>query len=67
MKQNEIKVIGYKANYRDWTDVEKKPFGAHKYVWLNGDRKGVELKGILTSYTIFYKCGEKKFKVDYEV
>ena len=67
MRKEEIKVVGYKARYRDWKPSEKKPFGMHKFVALNGDRKAIELKGIMIGYTIFYKCGDKKFEVNYEV
>ena len=67
MPQGEIKIVGYEAKYRDWTDSEKKPFGAHKYVTLNGDRKGIELKGVMVSYRMFYECDGKKFSVNYEV
>ncbi len=62
-----LKVVGYEARFRDFNENEKKPFGMHKYVSLNGDRKAIELKGVMTSYSIFYKLGTKKFSVDYEV
>jgi len=62
-KIGEIHPIGFEGKYRDWTDYEKRPFGAHRYVILNGDRKGIELKGIFIGSSVYYALKEKGNKV----
>ena len=63
-----IRIVGSEGKYREWTDEEKKPFGAHKYVTLNGDRKAIELKGIMVGTSVFYETTKgKKFVITNEM
>ena len=54
LKIGDIRPFSFEGKYRDWTENETKPFGAHKYVTLNGDRKGIELKGVFIGSSVFY-------------
>ena len=62
------KPFGAIGKYRGFTETEEKPFGAHKYISLNGDRKAVELKGVLIGYSVLYKNAKgETVSIDYEV
>jgi len=54
MKVGDIKILSAEGKYREWTEEETKPFGAHKYVSLNGNRKGVELLGVFMGTIEYY-------------
>jgi len=59
-KVGEVHPISYEARFRDFTENEVKPFGAHRYVTLNGDRKAIELQGIYLGATVFYAFKEEE-------